>query len=40
MMNSWLSEFAHHEANVGYHKTVIIAGHHKVAVQLVNDRFK
>ena len=45
MMNSWLTELAHHEASVGCHKTVIIAGAkqvtiYNVAVQLVNDRFK
>ena len=25
MMNLWLDDFAHHEANIGYHKTVMIA---------------
>ena len=34
MMNSWLTELAHHEASVGYHKTVTIAGAKQVTVTL------
>ena len=34
MMNSWLTELAHHEASVGYHKTVIIAGAKQVTIAL------
>ena len=34
LMNSWLTELAHHEASVGYHKTVIIAGTKQVTITL------
>ena len=34
LQNSWLTEFAHHEASVGYHKTVIIVGAKQVTITL------